>query len=103
MVLALALFAGWMPSAMAFARSGAFLSSARAARSPVSLATRVPSVRLMANPTRLTNPPDLLDDVDVFIFDCDGEKQISGWLLIVYCGGKAGVVDGGSSFERGGE
>jgi len=57
---------------MAFARSGAFLSSARAARSPVSLATRVPSVRLMANPTRLTNPPDLLDDVDVFIFDCDG-------------------------------
>ena len=29
-------------------------------------------VRMMANAPKLTTPSDLLDDVDVFIFDCDG-------------------------------
>jgi len=76
-LLALALFAGYMPAlTSAFARSGAFLASSRvssAAMKPSSpsLTSRL-SVRTMATAPRLTTPSDLLDGVDVFIFDCDG-------------------------------
>jgi len=67
-LLALALFCGYMPAlTSAFAQSGAFLAS-----SSLRSRSSAPLVRTLANAPRLTNPPDLLDGTDVFIFDCDG-------------------------------
>ena len=92
-VLALALFCGWMPATSAFARAfsgaaarapAAFVKPMAAGRTSLSrsvlnlrktvpLWSRGDTVRMMATATKLSSPQEeLLDNVDVFIFDCDG-------------------------------
>jgi hypothetical protein len=73
-VLALALFCGLLPTSTAFLRSGTGMG-----RRMMMTPSRV---RMMASSPRLTKPAEqLLNEVDVFIFDCDG---IVGRLCVQY-------------------